>query len=281
MSANKFNNYTNLGIGVGLRTAHYAHILNQAPKVDWFEIISENYMVSGGRPLEVLDCILDRYKVVQHGVAMYLGSPGPLDRDYMTKLKRLVERTKSPFVSDHLCWGSIDGNYTHDLLPLPYTKEAVRRVASKIKEAQDFLGVPVCIENVSSYAEFITSEMTEWQFISDVVELADCGMLLDVNNVYVSSRNNEFEPRDFLENIPHERIAQLHIAGHSDNGDHVLDTHDHPVRSEVWQLYSEVIERIGSTSTLLEWDSNIPDFSEVHAEAIKASAFQLEVLQHA
>lgn len=231
--------------------------------------------------MEVLDSILDSYKVVQHGVAMYLGSPGPLDREYMKRLKNLVERTKSPFVSDHLCWGSIDGNYTHDLLPLPYTKETIRRVANKIREAQDFLGVPVCVENVSSYAEFIASEMTEWQFLSEVVELADCGILLDVNNVYVSARNNEFEPRDFLENIPHERIAQLHIAGHSDNDDHVLDTHDHPVRSEVWQLYSEVIERIGPTSTLLEWDSKIPDFGEVHAEAFKASAFQREALQHA
>ena len=238
-------------------------------------------MVGGGRPLEILDCILDQYRVVQHGVSMYLGSPGPLDQDYLLKLKKLVERTKTPFLSDHLCWGSIDGNYTHDLLPLPYTKEAVKRISSKIRQAQDLLGVPICVENVSSYAEFVSSEMTEWQFLSEVVELADCGILLDVNNVYVSSRNNEFDPHEFLQNIPHERIAQLHIAGHTDNDDHVLDTHDQPVRGEVWKLYAEVMEKIGSTSTLLEWDSNIPAFSEVHAEALKASAFQREVLQHA
>ena len=185
------------------------------PVVDWFEIISENFMVDGGRPLEVLDSILEQYRVVQHGVAIYFGSADKLNREHLKKLKRLVQRTNTPWLSDHLCWGSVDGRYTHDLLPMPYTFAAAKVTAQKIREARDFLEVPICVENVSSYAEFHASEMTEWEFLSEVVELADCGILLDVNNIYVSSQNHNFDPYDYLNNIPHHRVGQIHIAGHS------------------------------------------------------------------
>ena len=188
MPANSFNAYTDYGIGIGLRVPHYRHILEKKPVVDWFEIISENFMVDGGRPLEVLDSILEQYRVVQHGVAIYFGSADKLNREHLKKLKRLVKRTNTPWLSDHLCWGSVDGRYTHDLLPMPYTFAAARVTAEKIRQAQDYLEVPICVENVSSYAEFHASEMTEWDFLSEVVEIADCGILLDVNNIYVSRR---------------------------------------------------------------------------------------------
>src|ERR1700760_4186181 len=201
MPANRFNNFTNYGIGIGLRVPHYGHVLSQKPTVDWFEIISENFMVDGGRPLKVLDQILEQYRVVQHGVAMYLGSTDGLDRNHLTKLKRLVKRTNTPWVSDHLCWGSVDGRYTHDLLPMPYTFAAAKVAARKIREARDFLEVPIAVENVSSYAEFHVSEMTEWEFLTEVVERADCGILLDVNNIHVSAFNHGFDP--YLNNVPH------------------------------------------------------------------------------
>jgi uncharacterized protein (UPF0276 family) len=234
-------------------------------------------MIDGGRPLHVLDQILERYRVVQHGVSMYFGSAGPLDREHLRRLKALVKRTKTPWLTDHLCWGSVDGTYTHDLLPMPYTFEAARHTAKKIREARDFLEVPIAVENVSSYAEFHVSEMTEWEFLSEVVELADCGVLLDVNNIYVSSRNHNFDPNDYVNGIPTERIAQIHIAGHSKFEKYILDTHDHPVIDPVWKLYNRAIELAGPTATLLEWDDKIPSFEEVHNEALKANQFIAEV----
>jgi uncharacterized protein (UPF0276 family) len=273
MPANRFNNFTSYGIGIGLRVPHYGHILSRKPTVDWFEIISENFMVDGGRPLQVLDSILEQYRVVQHGVAMYLGSSDGLNRAHMTKLKRLVKRTNTPWLSDHLCWGSVDGRYTHDLLPLPYTFEAARHVAQRIREARDFLEVPILVENVSSYAEFHASEMTEWEFLSEVVERADAGILLDVNNIYVSSQNHNFNPYDYLNNIPHGRVGQMHIAGHSKFEKYILDTHDHPVLDPVWKMYAHAIKLTGPTATLLEWDDRIPSFDEVHREALKAGRF--------
>ena len=194
MPASPFNAFTNYGIGIGLRIPHYQHILEKKPVVDWFEIISENYMVDAGRPLHVLDQILEQYRVVQHGVSMYFGNASRPNRDHLNKLKTLVKRTGTPWLSDHLCWGSVDGRYTHDLLPMPYTWEAVEKTAANIREVQDFLEVPVAVENVSSYAEFHMSEMTEWEFLCEVVERADCGILLDVNNIYVSSKNHGFDP---------------------------------------------------------------------------------------
>jgi hypothetical protein len=273
MPANPFNGHTDYGIGLGLRVPHYRHILEKKPTCDWFEIISENFMVDAGRPLEVLDRILEQYRVVQHGVAIYFGSAEPLNRDHLRKLKRLVKRTGTPWLSDHLCWGSVDGRYTHDLLPMPYTFEAARNTARKIREARDFLEVPICVENVSSYAEFHVSEMTEWEFLTEVVELADCGILLDVNNIYVSSQNHEFDPLDYIENVPHHRVGQMHIAGHSKFERFLLDTHDHPVLDPVWRLYDRAIELVGHTATLLEWDDRIPSFDEVHHEALKAGKF--------
>ena len=244
--------------------------------VDWFEIISENYMVDGGRPLAMLDRILEQYRVVQHGVSMYFGSAEPLNRDHLRRLKALVKRTKTPWLTDHLCWGSVDGTYSHDLLPMPYTFEAAKVTARKVREARDFLEVPIAVENVSSYAEFHVSEMTEWEFLNEVVERADCGILLDVNNIYVSSRNHDFDPYEYLNSVPAERVAQIHIAGHSKFRKYILDTHDHPVIDPVWKLYEHAIRRVGPTATLLEWDDRIPSFDEVHAEALKAEKY----LQH-
>ncbi len=273
MPANRFNNFTDYGVGIGLRIPHYQHIFEQKPVVGWFEIISENYMVDGGRPLQVLDQILDQYRVVQHGVSMYFGSAEPLNREHLLRLKQLVRRTKTPWLSDHLCWGSVDGRYTHDLLPMPYTFDAARLTAEKIRQVQDFVEVPVAVENVSSYAEFHVSEMTEWEFLNEVVERADCGVLLDVNNIYVSSRNHGFDPLEYVNSVPADRVAQIHIAGHSKFEKYTLDTHDHPVVEPVWELYSRAIERCGPTATLLEWDDNIPSFEEVHREALKANRF--------
>jgi len=273
MPASKFNAFTNYGIGIGLRVPHYSHILSQKPLVDWFEIISENFMVDGGRPLEVLDTILEQYRIVQHGVSMYFGSAEKLNREHLTKLKRLVKRTNTPWLSDHLCWGSVDGRYTHDLLPMPYTKAVARHTAQKIRAARDFLEVPIAVENVSTYAEFHASDMTEWEFLTEVVELADCGILLDVNNIYVSSMNHNFNPYDYVNNVPHHRVAQIHIAGHSKYRKYILDTHDHPVIDPVWKLYARAINLVGPTATLLEWDAGIPAFEEVHDEALKANQF--------
>jgi len=276
MPANRFNNFTDYGVGIGLRIPHYEHIFDRKPVVDWFEIISENYMVDGGRALQVLDQILDQYRVVQHGVSMYFGSAEPLNREHLRRLKQLVRRTNTPWLSDHLCWGSVDGRYTHDLLPMQYTFEAARLTAEKIRQVQDFVEVPVAVENVSSYAEFHVSEMTEWQFLNEVVERADCGVLLDVNNIYVSSRNHGFNPMEYVNSVPAERVAQIHIAGHSKFEKYTLDTHDHPVIEPVWDLYNRAIERCGPTATLLEWDDNIPSFEEVHREALKAHCFLMK-----
>src|SRR5271168_147995 len=271
MPANRFNGHTDYGIGIGLRSPHYHHILTRKPVVDWFEIISENFMIDGGRPLRILDQILEQYKVVQHGVSMYFGSAERADREHLRRLKELVKRTRTPWLSDHLCWGSVDGRYTHDLLPMPYTFEAASITAQKIREVRDYLEVPIAVENVSSYAEFHVSEMTEWEFLTEVVERADCGILLDVNNIYVSSQNHNFNPHTYLAGIPAERVAQIHIAGHSQYRKYVLDTHDHPVIEPVWKLYADAIHRAGRTATLLEWDDRIPSFGEVHAEALKAN----------
>ena len=265
--------FTDYGIGVGLRIPHLDHILERKPVVDWFEIISENYMVDGGRPLATLDRILEQYRVVQHGVSMYFGSAEPLNREHLKRLKTLVRRTKTPWLTDHLCWGSIDGRYTHDLLPMPYTFEAAKLTARKIREARDYLEVPIAVENVSSYAEFHVSEMTEWEFLNEVVEQADCGILLDVNNIYVSSRNHDFDACEYLKAVAPERVMQIHVAGHSHFEKYILDTHDHPVIEPVWSLYQQAIARCGPRPTLLEWDDRIPSFEEVHREARKAEQY--------
>jgi uncharacterized protein len=273
MPANRFNGYQNYGVGIGLRVPHYQHIFEHKPVVDWFEIISENFMGGGGQELWLLDQILERYRVVQHGVSMYLGSAEPLNRDHLRRLKDLVKRTNTPWLTDHLCWGSLNGRHSHDLLPMPYTFEAVSVTAQKIREARDFLEVPIAVENVSSYAEFHMSQMTEWEFLNEVVDAADCGILLDINNIYVSASNHGFDANEYIENVTHERVAQIHVAGHRNDGKCLLDTHDRPVVDPVWQLYAKAIKRIGPTATLLEWDDRIPTFDEVHREALKATQF--------
>src|SRR5256885_503396 len=243
MPANRFNGFTEYGIGIGLRAPHYNHILTRKPVCDWFEIISENFMIDGGRPLHILEQILEQYKVVQHGVSMYFGSAEKPNREHLRRLKELVKRTKTPWLSDHLCWGSVDGRYTHDLLPMPYTFEAAKLTAQKVREVRDFLEIPIAVENVSSYAEFHVSEMTEWEFLNEVVERADCGILLDVNNIYVSSQNHSFDPMTYVNSVPAERVAQIHIAGHSKYRKYILDTHDHPVIDPVWKLYERAVLR--------------------------------------
>ena len=280
MGANRFNGFSDLGVGIGLRIPHYKTILSDKPDVDWFEIISENFIAGGGRPKEVLEEVLETYRVVQHGVSLYFGNTEPFDRKQLKALKKLVEKTKTPYLSDHLCWGSIGSVVSHDLLPLPYTKESVQNTAERIAYVQDYLEIPVIVENVSSYVEFVDSQMTEWQFLAEVSMHADCGILLDLNNIYVSSFNHEFDPEVYLRGIPVDRIAQVHLAGPCDMGDYLLDTHDHPVPDPVWELYRKLVAQTGAVNTLLEWDNNIPAFEEVHAEAMKAKRI-VEELQEA
>jgi len=266
-----------LGIGFGLRIPHYPHIFQASPAVDWFEIISENFMVPGGRPLANLGRILERYPVVQHGVSLSIGSTDPLDFEYLRTLKALIRKVGSPWVSDHLCWTGAHGVNLHDLLPLPYTEEAVRHVAARARTVQDFLEVRLALENVSSYLTYTTSEMTEWAFVSAIVEEADCGLLLDVNNIYVSSYNHRFDPEAYVDGVPAHRIVQMHLAGHTNHGDYIIDTHSDHVIDPVWALYRRACERTGPVSTLVEWDADIPPFETLVAEGEKARAIRDEV----
>ncbi len=263
----------NLGVGIGLRTVHYARIIETQPAVDWFEILSENYMQTAGRPLHFLDLIADRYPIAMHGVSLSIGSTDPIDRAYLTELRTLRDRTRARWVSDHLCWTGVAGKNTHDLLPMPYTKEALRHVASRVREVQDFLGAPLALENPSTYVEFSASEMPEWEFIARLAEEADCALLLDVNNVFVSAYNHGFDPGTYLAAIPFDRVVQLHVAGHTHHQTHIVDTHIGPVPDEVWRLFGDAWARAGGVSSLLEWDAEIPSFEETHGEALRAKEF--------
>lgn len=262
----------NLGVGLGLRTVHFRHILATWPAVDWFEIISENFMQTAGRPLYVLDQIAERYPVVMHGVSLSIGSTDPLDRTYLEELKALRDRIGAAWVSDHLCWTGVHGKNTHDLLPLPYTEESLRHVARRVREVQDLLEAPLLLENPSSYVELAGSSLGEAEFLAALAEEADCGLLLDVNNVYVASFNHGYDPQAYVDALPLERVAQIHVAGHTRYATHAIDTHIGPVSEPVWAIYAEVIRRAGPTATLLEWDAEIPAFEVVHAEAEKARA---------
>ncbi|MBA3602758.1 MAG: DUF692 domain-containing protein [Parachlamydiaceae bacterium] len=264
----------NLGIGIGLRIPHYEEIFRDKPPIDWFEIISENFLVEGGKPLEHLDIILENYPVVMHGVTLSIGGAAELDWDYLKKLKALARKTKTPWISDHLCWGKLPGAHYHDLLPLPYTKEVINYVANRARIVQDFLEVPFALENLSSYVAYQADQMTEWDFYSAIVEKADIYMMLDVNNIYVSSRNHGFDPKEYYKNLPLERVLQIHLAGHSDYGDYVLDTHDNYVCDEVWKIYSEVYSKTRGVSTLLEWDDNFISLTKTLEEAQKAKQYQ-------
>ena len=255
-----------LGFGLGLRPDHYETILNERPAVDWFEILSENYMVPGGKPLYFLDRVREHYPLVMHGVSLSLGSTDPLNRDYLKELKQLAQRIDPVWISDHLCWTGVSGTNLHDLMPLPYTEEAIRHVVDRISLVQDYLGRRILIENVSSYVSYRESELTEWEFLSAIAERADCLLLLDINNIYVSACNHEFDPLEYLDNLPADRVYQHHLAGHTNEGTYIVDTHDEPVFKAVWDLYAEAVKRFGSVSVMIERDDNIPPFAELYGE---------------
>ncbi len=267
--------FPNLGCGLGLRSAHHSDILaGRAQAIDWFEATTENYIglegSGAGRPLKVLEKVREDYPIVLHGVSLSIGSVDPIDFKYLARIKSLYERIQPAFVSDHLCWTGVEGENLHDLLPLPYTQEALAHLVSRIGRVQDFLGRRILLENVSSYIEFSHSEMTEWEFLSEVARQADCGILLDVNNIYVSSVNHGFDPLKYLHAIPRERVGQIHLAGHSNLGTHLVDTHDHPVPEPVWSLFEHAVRHVGQVSTMIERDDNIPELSELEAEVQRA-----------
>ena len=266
-----------LGFGLGLRPEHYSQVLERHPAVDWFEVISENYLVAGGKPLHFLDRIRAHYPMVMHGVSLSIGSTDPLDYDYLAALKRLAERIEPEWISDHLCWTGIGGRNLHDLLPLPYTEEAIAHVSERVDRVQDFLGRRILLENVSSYVTYTDSQIPEWEFISAIANRADCNILLDVNNVYVSASNHEYDALAYLDGVPPERVHQIHLAGHSHNGSLIVDTHDHPVPDPVWDLYREAIARLGPVSTMIERDDDIPPLDELLAELARARALATSV----
>jgi uncharacterized protein len=267
-----------LGHGVGLRTVHFPEVLSGTAHVDWFEAISENFMIRGGRPLRALERARALAPVALHGVSLSLGSVDPLSDDYLGDLAVLAARVEPAWISDHLCWGSVGGHYAHDLLPLPYTEEAVAHVVERVGRIQERLGRQILIENVSSYLTYLQSAMPEWEFLSEVAKRSDCGILLDVNNVFVSATNHGFDPAAYIDGLPTDRVGQIHLAGHSDHGTHLLDTHDAPVRTEVWELYRRAVARLGRVSTLIEWDEHIPIWAELVAEAERARAIEDEVV---
>lgn len=258
------------GFGLGLRPDHYQDLLAAPQPVDWLELISENYLVPGGKPLHMLDAIRERYPVAMHGVSMSIGSARGLDDAYLRDLRRLADRVQPLWISDHLCWTSVHGRQLHDLIPLPYAEEALDVVVRNVRHAQDVLGRRLVLENVSSYLTYRSSTMTEWDFLREVAEQADCLLLLDVNNVYVSSVNHGFDVLDFLDAMPAGRIQQIHLAGHSDHGTHIVDTHDHPVAEPVWALYAQACARFGSVATMIERDDRIPPLPELLAELDRA-----------
>jgi len=271
---------TSLGFGLGLRPQHYAAILADRPRVDWFEAISENYLVGGGAPLHHLERIRDTWPIALHGVSMSIGSTAPLGLRYLRDLKRLIDRIEPAWVSDHLCWTGVDGRNLHDLLPLPYTEEALRHVVQRIARVQDLLGRQLVIENVSSYLSYATSEMSEWDFLAQVAIQADCRLLLDVNNVYVSSINHAFDASAYLAALPGDRVQQMHLAGHEHHGNYIIDTHDAPVAAPVWELYREAVGRFGNVSTMIERDANMPPLADLVAELEVARACAATALPH-
>lgn len=267
-----------LGYGLGLRPQHFHDVLQQRPEVDWFEVISENFMVAGGKPRYYLQQIREHYPMVMHGVSLSIGSTDPLNMDYVRQLKTLANDLQPAWISDHLCWTGVDGQNSHDLLPLPYTEEAIRHVSDRLARVQDILGRQLLLENVSSYISYRESEMTEWEFYNAVVERADCLMLLDVNNIYVSARNHHFDPLDYLHAIDPARVQQFHLAGHSDYGDYIIDTHDHDVTDAVWELYAAALKHCGPVSTMIERDDHIPSLNTMLTELETARSIAIETL---
>ena len=264
MNANESNNNRPyLGYGLGLRKEHYETVLTERPKVDWFEIVSENYMVDGGKPLDYLTRIREHYPMVMHGVSMSIGSTEPLNFDYLKQLKELIKRVEPEWISDHLCWTGVNGLNLHDLMPLPYTEEAIQHVAERVSQVQDYLGQQILLENVSSYVSYTDSIMSEWEFFREVTERADCKILLDINNIYVSAYNHNFDPFTYLTAMPSERVYQFHLAGHTHENNLIIDTHDHPIADPVFDLYAAAVEHFGRVSTMIERDDNIPPLQEL------------------
>lgn len=255
-----------MGFGLGLRAAHYESIVEESPPVDWFEVLSENYFVPGGKPMDFLEKVRNDYPVVMHGVSLSIGAAGPLNQDYLKELKGLADRIEPRWVSDHLCWTGVDGYNLHDLMPLPYTEEALRHVVAHVSEVQEYLGRRILLENVSSYLTYRQSDMSEWDFLREIAERADCHILLDINNIYVSAYNHGFDAMAYLNGIPVNRVQQFHLAGHENNGKYIIDTHDAPVIDPVWDLYAAAVRRFGTVSTMIERDDNIPPLAELLAE---------------
>lgn len=255
-----------LGFGLGLRTDHYEQVLNDRPAIDWLEVISENYMVEGGKALYYLDRIRELYPMVMHGVSMSIGSTAPLNFEYLADLKKLIARVQPEWVSDHLCWTGVHGRNLHDLMPLPYTEQTIAHVVARVEQVQDFLGRQILLENVSSYVTYQASQISEWEFLSAIAERADCLILLDINNIYVSSHNHSFDPVEYLDGVPGDRIRQFHLAGHSYQNELIIDTHDHAICDPVWALYQQAVDRFGPVSTMIERDDNIPPLDELIAE---------------
>jgi uncharacterized protein (UPF0276 family) len=267
------------GFGLGLRSAHYEAILSSRPRVDWFEALTENYLVPGGKPLHYLERVRSEYPLVLHGVSLSIGGTDPLDTRYLRELRALARRIEPAWISDHLCWTGVDGTNLHDLLPLPWTEEALQHVVDRVHAVQDTLGARILLENPSTYLEFGASEMTEWAFLARVAREADCLILLDVNNVYVNSRNHGFEPAAYFEALPRDRVRQIHLAGHTDNGDHLIDTHDAPVAPAVWALYQKAVERFGGVPTMIERDDRIPPLDELVGELDTARRLAARALE--
>lgn len=270
-----------LGFGLGLRVDHYETLLAERPAIDWLEALTENYLVPGGRPLHNLTRLREHYPMVLHGVSMSIGSTAPLDREYLAQVKALATRIEPAWISDHLCWTGVHGKNLHDLLPLPYTDEALKHIVTRVRTVQEILERRILLENVSSYVSFRDSRLTEWEFLRAVAEEADCLILLDVNNIYVSSVNHEFDARAYLEAIPVERVQQIHLAGHQNHGDYLIDTHDHPVPDPVWELYAAAVRRFGRVSTMIERDANIPPLGELLAELEAARSMSDRVVAEA
>jgi len=258
--------YPYLGNGLGLRTEHYDYVLQNNPNIDWFEVVTENFMVAGGKPRYYLDAISEKYPIVMHGVSLSIGSSDPLNWEYLRALKSLKTQIQPAWISDHLCWTGVNSVNAHDLLPMPYTEEAIKHIVERINIVQDFLGQQILIENVSSYLTYNCSAMSEWDFYAQVVEQANCLMLLDINNIYVSSRNHDFDAKHYIRNVDGKRVQQIHLAGHSDHGDYVIDTHDHDVCDHVWDLFSFAIKEFGKVSSMIERDDNIPEFELLELE---------------
>lgn len=261
------------GLGLGLRGKHFKHILENWPEIDWFECISENFMDSGGRPRWILRQIAERYPVVMHGVSLSIGSPGPLDMQYMARLKALAKEVKPQWISDHLCWTGINGVNTHDLLPMPLTDDSLKHVAARVRQVQDYMERQLVLENPSTYLTFKDSTIPEPEFLSRLTEMTGCGLLLDVNNVFVTCYNNDLDAESYLRGLPMESVVQMHLAGHQNCGTHIIDTHDGEVVPEVWRLFALAWQLTGGAPVLLEWDARIPSFEECRAELYKAKEY--------